>query len=48
MMEDNVRKKNVCVHIIYVWLGHFAVQQKLTEHGKSIIIKNKNKMHNAF
>ena len=25
---------------LYVWLGHFAVQQKLTEHCKSTIIQN--------
>ena len=25
---------------IYVWLGHFAVQQKLTEHCKSAVVKN--------
>ena len=34
-------KKNVCVYIylyVYVWLGHFVVQQKLTEHCKSTII----------
>ena len=36
MMEDNVRKKNIC---IYGWLGHFTVQLKLTEHCKSIIMK---------
>ena len=35
VMEDNVRKRMS----MYVWLGHFAVQQKLTEHCKSIIIK---------
>ena len=31
MMEDNLRKRLW----IYVWLGHLAVQQKLTEHCKS-------------
>ena len=36
MMEDNVRKKIY----IYVWLGHFAVQQRLKEHCKSVIIKH--------
>ena len=34
MMEDNVRRKMY----IYVWLGRFAVQQKLTEHCKPIIM----------
>ena len=35
-MEDNVKKR------IYmdVWLGHFAVQQKWTDHCKSTTIKN--------
>ena len=28
---------------IYIWLGHFAVQQKLADHCKSIIIKRKEK-----
>ena len=28
---------------IYVWLGHFAVQQQLTEHYKSTIRKNLKK-----
>ena len=32
--EDNVRKRMY----VYVWLGYFAVQQKLTEHCKSTII----------
>ena len=32
-MEVIVRKR------MYVWLGHFAVQQKLTEHCKSSIIQ---------
>ena len=37
-------KKNVCTyiyihtHIMYVYLDHLAVQQKLTEHCKSTII----------
>ena len=35
MMEDNVKKKNVYKCIT----DHFAVQQKLTEHCKSNIIK---------
>ena len=35
MMKDNVRKR-MC---IYVWLGHFVVQKKLTEHCKSTIIE---------
>ena len=33
----------VCVYIykyIYIKLGHFAVQKKLTEHCKSAIIEN--------
>ena len=34
MMKDNMRKRMyVCV-----WLGHFAVQQKLTQHCKSTIL----------
>ena len=33
-LEDNVRKRMY----VYVGLGHFAVQQKLTEHCKSTII----------
>ena len=43
MMEDNVRKrKYIYIYIcIYIWLGHFSIQQKLTEHYKSNI-KNKN------
>ena len=43
MMEDNVKKRMcVCVYVythIYVWLGHFAVQQKLTEQCKATIIE---------
>ena len=36
-MEDNVKKKMyVCVQ-----LGHFTVQQKLTEHVKSPIVEKK-------
>ena len=35
MMEDNV-KKRMCMDL---WLGQFAMQQKLTKHCKSIIIK---------
>ena len=49
MMEDAVRKR-MCVYIcvcvcvcvcvyIYTQLAHFAIQQELTEHCKSIIIK---------
>ena len=39
MMEDNVRKRMD----IYVWLGHYAVQQTLTEQCKSTITeKHKN------
>ena len=41
MMEHDGKsheKKNVHM-CIYVQLGHFAVQQKLTEHYKSTIIK---------
>ena len=33
-MEDNVKKKRMYIN---VYLGHFAVQQKLTEHCKSTI-----------
>ena len=37
MMEDNVRKRIY----IYLWLGHFAVQQKLTEYCEATIIEKK-------
>ena len=33
------KKKRMC---IYVWLGHFTVQQKLTEYCKSTIILKSN------
>ena len=33
MMENNVLKKNICITP-----SHFAVQQKLAQHGKSTII----------
>ena len=36
-MEDNVSK--IMYMYIYVCLGHFAVQQKLTKHCKSTIIE---------
>ena len=40
MMEDNIRKA-VCVYIhVFKKLGHFAVQQKLSQDCKSTIIKN--------
>ena len=32
-MEKNM-KKNIYVHL-YVWLNHFAIYQKLTQHCKS-------------
>ena len=35
VIKDNARKRMYT----YVQLGHFAVQQKLTEHCKSAIIK---------
>ena len=35
MMEDKERKRMYT----YVWLGHFAVQQKVTEHCQSTMIK---------
>ena len=35
MVEDNVKKRMY----VDVRLGHFAVQQKLTEHCKSAVIK---------
>ena len=37
MMEDDTRKRMY----ICVWLGHFAVQQKFTEHCKSTILQFK-------
>ena len=37
MMEDDV-KKYIYIHI-YICLGHFAVQWKLTEHCKSTVIE---------
>ena len=45
MMEDNVRKRKYTYIHIYLLPGHFAVQQKLTEHCmtghcKSTVIKN--------
>ena len=43
MMEDNVRKRMDINTRMYVWWGHFAVQQKLTEHCKSTTIKNYKK-----
>ena len=39
MTENNMRKR-MC---IYVRLGHFAVQQKFTEHCKSTIKKKTKK-----
>ena len=43
MMEDNMRKSH-----IYIWLGHFAVLQKLTQRCKSTVIKFfKKKLHIA-
>ena len=44
MMEDNVKKRMY----MDVWLGQFAVQQKLTEQCKSTIIKNKDKCLKVF
>ena len=38
MMEDNVREW-MCIYILHIELGHFAVQQKLIEHCWSTIIK---------
>ena len=40
MIEDKYEKNNVYMH---VYLGHFAVQQKLTEHCKSTNKKEKRK-----
>ena len=37
-MEDNTRKRMCVCVCVYVWLGHFAVQQKLTGQCKSTII----------
>ena len=34
MMEDNTRK----IMCVYIYIGHFAVQQKLLQHCKSTII----------
>ena len=42
MMEDNVIKRIYIYICMYVWLGHFAVQQKLTGHCKSTIIEKKS------
>ena len=40
MMEDSMRKRTDT----YVWLGHFAGQQKLAQHCQSNILeKNKKK-----
>ena len=45
MMEESMRKRMS----IYVWLGHFAIQQKLTQHWKSNLIlkiqKKKKEMY---
>ena len=35
MMEENIRKGMY----VRVWLGHFAVQQMLAQHCKSVILK---------
>ena len=47
MMEDNMKKRIymcVCVCVcVYVKLGHFAVQQKLTEYCESTITIIKKK-----
>ena len=40
MMEDSVRKRMY----IFVQLGCYAVQQKLTEHCKSTLVKNLKKI----
>ena len=35
-----VQKKYICLCVcVCVWLGHFAVQQKLTEHCKSTVVE---------
>ena len=36
--SSRYEKKNICVYI-YIWLGHLAVQQKLTQHCKSTILQ---------
>ena len=42
-MEDNIRQ-GMCVYIyIYIWLDHFAVQQKLAQHCESTILQQKRK-----
>ena len=48
-------KKGMCIYIhiyiyicMYVWLGHFAVQQKLALHCKSTIIKNFLNIYNLL
>ena len=37
MMEGNMRKRMY----VYVWLGHFALEQKLIQHCKSTVIKKR-------
>ena len=44
MMENSVRKKYIC---IYMRLGHYAVQQKLTQHRKSTTLSFKKQMLGA-
>ena len=45
--KDSMKNKEVCVCVyIYIWLGHFVVQQKLKEHYKIkyTLIKTKKKI----
>ena len=42
-------RKRMCVCIyIYIWLGHFAVQQKLTEHCTSTIAEKNKTLKKNF
>ena len=46
LLDENSRWKVVWKkkkNILYVWLGHFAVQQKLKEHCKSTVLHFKLK-----
>ena len=44
-MEDNMRKRMWASTHIYMRLGHYAIQQKLTQHCKSTIIKKIEKKY---
>ena len=45
-MEKNILEKEHYIYI-YIWLNHFAVQQKLTQHCKSTILQKIEKINHA-